>query len=111
MRDDLMDKDRTLGLATQVGTTANRAGGWRAWMDPRVWLGAFALNRSVAAEKKTLRGTRTPKDRKSYLPRDIALSLLQARTRRGPSQDPRSPKDSALCAGSTIIGSPSSSPS
>ncbi len=80
MRDDLMDKDRTLGLATQVGTTANRAGGWRAWMDPRVWLGAFALNRSVAAEKKTLRGTRTPKDRKSYLPRDIALSFLQART-------------------------------
>ena len=47
--------------------------------DPRVRLGALALRGSVAAEQKTPEGAQTPKDRKSYIPRDMPLSYLQAR--------------------------------
>jgi hypothetical protein len=46
-----------------------------------VWLGVLALRRSISAERKTMRdkGTSTPQDRKSYLPRDMVLSYFQAR--------------------------------
>ncbi len=72
----LLNKHRTLDLAENVSaaaTTPRR----RINLDPRVWLGAWALRHSVAVERKT--SELTSKSRKSYLPRDMALSYLQAR--------------------------------
>ncbi len=68
----LLNKHKTLTLAADVGSRR------RISLDPRVWVGAWALRRSVAAERKTLRSAPMPKDRKAYLPRDMALSYLQA---------------------------------
>jgi Calcineurin-like phosphoesterase len=75
----LLNKHHTLDLAAAVSASVAKPGAARISMDPRVWLGALALRGSVAAEKKTLHGAATRKDRKSYIPRDMALSFLQAR--------------------------------
>lgn len=74
MREELLNKGVTLKLAEGVKDAPPR---WRA-LDPRVWIGKFALDRSIAAEKKTLGPGPTQKDRKSYIPRDMVLSYLQA---------------------------------
>lgn len=74
----LLNKHTTLDLAADVSAAATTPT-HRISLDPRVWLGALALRGSVAAERKTLGPTPTPMDRKSYLPRDMALSYLQAR--------------------------------
>ena len=79
MLDDLLDKNTTLNLATDVSGAAATPGAARLSVDPRVWLGALALRGSVAAETKTPDDEQTAKDRKSYIPRDMALSYLQAR--------------------------------
>lgn len=74
----LLNKHTTLDLAADVSAAATTPT-HRISLDPRVWLGALALRGSVAAERKTLGSAPTPKDQKSYLPRDMALSYLQAR--------------------------------
>jgi hypothetical protein len=79
MHDDLLDKDTTLDLAARISTAPAKPRGARISLDPRVWLGALALRGSVVAENKTPEAEQTPKDRKSYIPRDLALSYLQAR--------------------------------
>jgi calcineurin-like phosphoesterase family protein len=79
MIEGLLDKDTTLDLATRVSTAPAKPRGARISVDPRVWLGALALRGSVVAENKTPEAEQTPKDRKSYIPRDLALSYLQAR--------------------------------
>lgn len=73
----LLSKHRTLELAADVSATATSPR-HRISLDPRVWLGALALRRSVAAERKTLGSASSPQESKSYLPRDMALSYLQA---------------------------------
>ena len=75
----LLNKNTTLDLAADVSTAPAKPDGARISVDPRVWLGALALRGSVAAEKKTPEYAQTAKDRKSYIPRDMALSYLQAR--------------------------------
>ena len=79
MLEGLLNKDTTLDLATDVSAAAAKPGAARISVDPRVWLGALALRGSVAAETKTPEGEQSAKDRKSYIPRDMALSYLQAR--------------------------------
>jgi hypothetical protein len=79
MIEGLLDKDTTLDLATRVSTAPAKPRGARISVDPRVWLGALALRGSVVAENKTPEAEQTAKDRKSYIPRDLALSYLQAR--------------------------------
>lgn len=79
MLKELLNKAGTLDLADDVGAAAVDPGKHRVSMDPRVWVGALALRRSAAAERKTMQGPTGPQDRKSYLPRDMALSYLQAR--------------------------------
>jgi hypothetical protein len=77
---DLLNKDKTLDLASEVSSAVTTSPKSPTSMDPRVWLGMWALRRSIATERKTIQrtGTSTPKDRKSYLPRDMVLSFLQA---------------------------------
>jgi hypothetical protein len=72
-----LNKHRTLALAADVSAAATSPRR-RISLDPRVWLGAWALRRSVAAERKTLGPAPTPQDQKAFLPRDMALSYLQA---------------------------------
>lgn len=72
MREEMLDKDVTLGLAERTTAMARS-------LDPRVMLGRFLLARSTAAERRTQDGPPTTADECSYLPRDLALSLLQAR--------------------------------
>jgi len=77
--DDMLDKETTLDLAAQTTSAAVRSG-WRAGgADPRAWLGWLLLRRSLAAERGTLDPVPPRQDQRSYLPRDLALSLLQAR--------------------------------
>jgi hypothetical protein len=82
---ELLDKNKMLGLASEVSSSVSSSLPYRTRMDPRVWLGRFALRRSLAAERRTVEraGTVSLQDRKSYLPRDMVLSFLQA------SQDER----------------------
>ncbi len=80
MRLGLKDKKATLDLAEQVRANATAPARARRFsLDPRVWLGALALSGSIAAERRTLPRDPTPADRKSFLPRDLMLSFLQAR--------------------------------
>lgn len=68
----MLDKDTTLDVAAAVSAAGRRS----TSIDPRVRLGALALRRSVAGERPS---RSSPQDRKAYLPRDMALSYLQAR--------------------------------
>jgi hypothetical protein len=78
--EDLLDKGKALTRASAASSAIASFPKRRASLDPRVWLGALALRRSIAAERKTMSGgLSTPQDRKSYLPRDMALSYFQAR--------------------------------
>jgi hypothetical protein len=81
LRKDLLNKNSALNLAGQVSAAVTASAKGRPSLDPRVWLGAFALRRGVATEHEAARsmGTSTPQDRKSYLPRDMVLSYFQAR--------------------------------
>ncbi len=76
MLDDLLDKRTVLHLASTVRSSATRLRAVTA--GPRVWLGALVLSGSLSAEKRTRTSEPTPQDRKSYLPRDMVLSFLQA---------------------------------
>ena len=75
----VLNKDATLDLAKDVSASAAKPREARVSLDPRVWLGALALRRSAAAEQNIRGGGQGPKDQKFYLPRDLPLSLLQAR--------------------------------
>lgn len=81
MLKDLLNKETTLDLASQLNSAVTTLPQDRASMDPRLWLATWALHRSIAAERKTVQrtGASTAKERKSYLPRDMVLSYFQAR--------------------------------
>lgn len=68
MLKDLLNKETTLDLASQLSSAVTTLPQDRASMDPRLWLATWALHRSIAAERKTVQctGASTAKERKSY---------------------------------------------
>lgn len=76
---DLLNKATMLDRAAAINSTLASFPRSPASLNPRVWLGALALHRSIATERKTQSLATNPSDRKSYLPRDPVLSYLQAR--------------------------------
>lgn len=79
MLKDLLNKHTTLDMADAVSATAADPAPRRMSWDPRVRLGTFVLRRSITAERRSMSGPISTQDQKSYLPRDMALSYLQAR--------------------------------
>jgi 3',5'-cyclic AMP phosphodiesterase CpdA len=75
VHDELLDKAAVLDEAAQVAAAAPPAA---VATGPRAWLGALALRRGLAEERKTLRRAPSAQDRKSYLPRSLVLSFFQA---------------------------------
>jgi hypothetical protein len=56
---DLVNKDKTLDLASEVSSAVTTSPKGPTSMDPRVWLGMWALRRSIATERKTIQRTGT----------------------------------------------------
>lgn len=74
----LLDKSEVVGTAEGLRAAYHARKSRRVIAGPFAWLGNLLLARSVAQEKATLK-TISPQEQHSYIPRDMALSLLQAR--------------------------------
>jgi hypothetical protein len=75
MIDEALDKSRMLARTSHLLGHVPR---WRVLVDPVLGLGTALVRRAVRAERKSLPDEPTPSDRKSYIPRDMLLSLLQS---------------------------------
>ena len=75
MIEDAVDKPAVLATTSDL---LDRTPTRRKITDPLVGLGSLLLRRAVRAEQATMTGEPTPSDRRSYIPRDMMLSLFQA---------------------------------
>lgn len=75
MIDDAVDKEAVLGATSEL---LQRVPGRRKITNPLVGLGSMLLGRAVRTETKSLGRQPTQSDRKSYIPRNMLLSLFQS---------------------------------
>jgi hypothetical protein len=73
----LLNKSEVVGTAEGLHGAYHTMKVRRVLAGPAAWLGNLLLARSVAAEKTTLK-TISAQERHSYIPREMALSLLRA---------------------------------
>jgi len=75
MIDDAVNKSAVLTTTSHLLEQTPRR---RKITDPLVGLGSLLLRRAVRIEQKTMAAEPSQSDRKSYIPRDMVLSLFQA---------------------------------
>ena len=75
MIDDVVNKAKVLTTTSHLLEQTPRR---RKITDPLVGLGSLLFRRAVRAERKTMAADPSQSDRKSYIPRDMLLSLFQA---------------------------------